>query len=830
MITRKSKAFRAFFCYIIVMLTCSSLRINAQDSITTDSINKAPLVEQLQKMGRDEAKRSMEKFAAEKRKVKQINILQQLQEVIHQAKTQLKKGLDTNHIVNELNRLDKWNELARDGVFINKGTAHTFRNLTTTEKLLKELHKRATILKLQTGSYQKNLSALQFKVDSLYSDSVLFEFYADSTATVNYYLQLAQAVSDIRPTDSSLRQSLSSIEQIQIRINNRINVLLQEIEEVDQQESKLYSNTLSRDFRNIWEDPIDSRPIGEIVEYSWKKSVLTFYFYVQNHAGTIALVCSVIITLYVFLRSLKKLIAVQGKLEEDMPGRQLVLKYPLLSAYLVGSSLLQFLFPYPPFLFDMLIWISSAFSLTYILKAYITRYWMWIWLTLLMLFVVVSADNLILQASRIESWWICMLSLTGLLFTIWVLSSRNKSLVKEKAILYFITIVPLLELPALIATIFGRYNFGKTLLVSGFVNVIIAIIFLWVVRLINEMLQLASTAYNRQDGKLFYINFTKVGDKVPRLFYVFLVAGWFVLFGRNFYLYRLLTTPITDFFIQERTIGSFTFSFGSIFLFLLILFIATAISRLVSFFASDHPTQHHAHGTDSSKNVLGSWILLVRIFIISLGVFMAFAATGIAMDKLTIIIGALSVGIGLGLQALVNNLVSGLILAFEKPVNVGDLVQVANQYGRIKSIGFRGSIITTSEGADVTVPNGELLNSHIVNWTKDGRRTKRLDMIVGVGYDSNLEKTIALIRTIFEKDDRILSYPEPVVFACNFNSSSIDIQLLFWIKDLSNTLPVKSDVIQRITKLFKENGIAIPYPQQDVYIKNPPTARPDEKK
>jgi small-conductance mechanosensitive channel len=166
-----------------------------------------------------------------------------------------------------------------------------------------------------------------------------------------------------------------------------------------------------------------------------------------------------------------------------------------------------------------------------------------------------------------------------------------------------------------------------------------------------------------------------------------------------------------------------------------------------------------------------------------MGLFLAIAATGVPVDRITIILGALSVGVGLGLQALVNNLVSGLIIAFEKPVNVGDQVEIEGRSGRIKSIGFRSSIVSTFDGADVIIPNGDLLKAHLVNWTL-GKSRRRADLPVGVAFGTDLQKTKKLLEELMAEDKRILPYPSPVVLFQQFSSSSIDIKLFFWTKPL----------------------------------------------
>jgi small-conductance mechanosensitive channel len=218
---------------------------------------------------------------------------------------------------------------------------------------------------------------------------------------------------------------------------------------------------------------------------------------------------------------------------------------------------------------------------------------------------------------------------------------------------------------------------------------------------------------------------------------------------------------------------------------------------------------------------LGSWVLLLRITIICLGLLIAFASAGIALDRITIIISALSVGIGFGMQTLIINLVSGIILAFEKPISVGDVVEVAGKTGKMKSIGFRSSLVTTWDGADVVIPNGDLLNQHLTNWTL-GNSKARFEIIVGVAYGTNLEEVHQLVIDLLHTQDHVLRYPQPLVVFKEFGSSSIDMNIKFWVGDYTTGITVKSDLIIAIDKLFKEKNIVIPFPQQDVYVKSLP--------
>jgi small-conductance mechanosensitive channel len=351
---------------------------------------------------------------------------------------------------------------------------------------------------------------------------------------------------------------------------------------------------------------------------------------------------------------------------------------------------------------------------------------------------------------------------------------------------------------------YGLYNLSKNLMTAGYFNVIIGILFLWTIRFINETLSLASRVYSGLDKNLFYI---------------LLVIGWFTLFGRNFYSFHLISQPMNSLLFDERTLGNYTFNISNILLFFFIIGVSVIVSRIVSFFASDQ--RPSLSDKNDNKAGVGSWLLLIRILIISTGIFLACAAAGIPMDRIAIILGALGVGIGLGLQALVNNLVSGLILAFEKPVNVGDVVEIGGQSGTMKSIGFRSSVISTWDGADMIIPNGDLLNAHLVNWTLSGSM-RRVEILVGVAYKTDLKKAKELLLELFKNDERILLQPAPQVIIKEFNSNSIDIRVLFWVNKYGDWAVTKSDLITAIDQAFKQHKIEIPFPQQDIYIREMP--------
>ena len=202
-----------------------------------------------------------------------------------------------------------------------------------------------------------------------------------------------------------------------------------------------------------------------------------------------------------------------------------------------------------------------------------------------------------------------------------------------------------------------------------------------------------------------------------------------------------------------------------------------------------------------------------------LAIFSAISVIGLDLSKLAIIAGALSVGIGFGLQSIVNNFVSGLILLFERPVKVGDWVITSAGEGFIKNISVRSTEIETFDRASIIVPNSELISSSVTNWThKD--KSGRVIIPVGVAYSSDAKKVRDILLALTKSHSKILKNPEPIVYFSDFGGSSLDLELRFFIRNIAESPLIKNDLRFDILEAFRDNNIEIPFPQSDITIKN----------
>ncbi|MCA8889409.1 MAG: mechanosensitive ion channel family protein [Parvularculaceae bacterium] len=223
--------------------------------------------------------------------------------------------------------------------------------------------------------------------------------------------------------------------------------------------------------------------------------------------------------------------------------------------------------------------------------------------------------------------------------------------------------------------------------------------------------------------------------------------------------------------------------------------------------------------------IQNSLVTLFGYFGLVVAVVAAFSVMGFDLSNLALIAGALSVGIGFGLQSIVNNFVSGLILLFERPIKVGDWIVTNSGEGIVKKISVRSTDIETFDRSSIIIPNSELISSTVTNWTHRDR-LGRIRVPVGVAYKSNPEQVRELLLQCANEHPLVVRYPEPFVVWQDFGASSLDFELRAYLRDISKGLQVKTELRYAIFEVFRKEGIEIPFPQQDLYVKSLPDGAP----
>jgi small-conductance mechanosensitive channel len=209
--------------------------------------------------------------------------------------------------------------------------------------------------------------------------------------------------------------------------------------------------------------------------------------------------------------------------------------------------------------------------------------------------------------------------------------------------------------------------------------------------------------------------------------------------------------------------------------------------------------------------------------IVALGFLAALGVLGVDFTKVSIMAGAFGVGIGFGLQSVVNNFVSGLILLFERPIHIGDTLEVGNLQGTVRRIGIRASVIHTGAGADIIVPNSQLITEKVTNWTFNDR-LRRIDLPIGVNYGAHPKKVIQLLEQVACAHEDVLREPAPCALFMGYGDSAINFELRVWPSHFNQAAQVKNDLAAAVYDAVNAAGMSFSFPQREVRLLRDPAA------
>lgn len=266
-----------------------------------------------------------------------------------------------------------------------------------------------------------------------------------------------------------------------------------------------------------------------------------------------------------------------------------------------------------------------------------------------------------------------------------------------------------------------------------------------------------------------------------------------------------------EFYIGETRVSAWGIAAG-ILAFALTLWISLGIARLV-----EGQIQGLKRLSPSLRVLI---VKIIRITFIIAAAMIALSSMGINLSSLTVLGGAVGLGLGFGLQKVVSNFVSGIILLLDNSIKPGDVIEIEGSYGWINNLRARYASVITRDGTEHLIPNEDLITQRVINWSFTDELV-RLKVPIGVSYKADPHECIRLILEVTNNIERVLKQPAPVCLLQGFGDSSVDLELRFWIGDPANGVSnVKSQILLQVWDIFKANGIEIPFPQRDLHLRS----------
>jgi len=693
---------------------------------------------------------------------------------------------------------------------------------TDLEKLTQSLNRIKVKLKKWRDELQDRADYLDKQQQANKKELEYFQTIATSADSEDLPAAIIERSARISAALTELRESLR--ERLNLLIRNLAEVselerLIQEYSQLidasaDQRSQKIFSF----EYPVIWRIPPDeTHPLSVLRDEIQSRSDAAREYVKINAVESLVLCISLVIAIMLLIFS-----DISKMIPTDSVGiRMNLLKRPYAVVFLLWVSLgPEFLLPQLPAGLVVLRLLIMTIALWRLLPALLAAGEQTIVLVLLILMgVVVLLDMwppevLLIRLADIA------VSLTGIIF--FYKLGRTLKVAEIGGVLWFTVgrLIAWLAPPLLGIAVFASIAGAVSLAVQlshGLFELFGAILALMVIELtLNAVVEFFVAGSGQQWLRFVRNNPQAVQRGVGTIIRFFMLVLLVIFIPRLFPLSQIAYDWITETLNTEFELGSVVFSLANILVLFIGIYLAITVSRFIRLVLDEDvfPRLPVSVGAASAAT------RLIYYGLITGSILFVLAVSGVELTSLTLLISALGVGIGFGLQGIVNNFVSGLVLAFEQPFQVGDIIAVGQLTGRVRTIGIRASRVRTFEGAEVIVPNSTLIDGEVINWTLSDRM-RRVEVAVGVAYGSDTTQVRNLLLKVAEDNEQVAKHPQPEALFLGFGDSDMRFNLRIWISEAGEWPQISSDLYEAVNFALTEQGIEIPFPQRTVHLNSP---------
>lgn len=676
------------------------------------------------------------------------------------------------------------------------------RNLEMLKILLENVQRDLRRYNDDFRARHADLEALRSKMRSFRRDTVLRQLFRDSVARKKFLPQISALRTRRRTTDSLLRNSITTINTFKTQASAGSIQAAQLMGQLESQLNTAGQKVFSKELHYLWE--AGSGPVAEQEGFGKlfadDEKALNLYFTSSTENRFIRWIIGIAFFWWVIrnLRILKRNEKLDTLQRYDITY---LTQQPYASAFAVIFSIAPLSDLHAPAAYAQFVQFLLLIALTFLHRRQWPRTLFLCWIGVVVLFLLFTVTSHILVPTLWQRLFIILMNGGGAVLALFFLKRLPTNIQLRRFIKVVLVLQIIMHILAIIFNVSGRITLSQMLGATSIFAVTQVMGLSALVEILIEalLLQIHTSRVRNNLENVFDHNVIVYNFRKPLLWVV--VVMWLIVFTANLNLYDNLFAGVSDFLNEVRTIGSIAFTFGSILLFFLIIWLAHFLQRYVGYVLGDI-------GDDDGEGLAHrSKLLMTRLIVLSAGYLLAVSASGLPVDRITIVLGALGVGIGLGLQNIVSNFVSGIILIFDRPLKVGDTVEVGSRSGRVKEIGLRSSTLATTDGADIIIPNGDVLSQHIVNWTL-GNTFRRVEFSVTVLTNEDKESVISIIKEVLKSTDLVLQKREPMVLVDNVKDDELTLKIFFWCEDVLKADLAKSDVRYHLHQEFKIKGIS----------------------
>ena len=796
-------ALSRFYKILLFLLLISSVSAVAQVP-TKDSVK--PPVKSTVKEPVKEGRRKRGDIFSDKNQLTDSDYLEAIEkanEVLSTAKNAAQIKGSTKFEIAEINKAANALTLIIDN--LNGANTTNVRNQQMYRKILLEQQEEIEYHRSRLDVVSDTLANLKKNIrGTIRKDTIFRKVIKDSLLKVQFKDELLALRSKWKRTDSLITASSALVNNAKKDATEKKMMAAESLDLVSDRLQKSGVSMFGNEYCNLWDISNDSIGAAASIRKKFRIEKKAFgYYFTYSLGGTVAIAIFMGLLFWWILYNLKYL-KKEGRIKDLALFKFKYLnRKMILPVVVIGINVAISLNLYAPALYFEFLNLISLVVLTIIFKGQWSARSFNNWLLLVVLFVLFCFTDLFIRVSFVQRCVFIIINLLSIRFGFVQLKTIKEELYIKIFFRIANTVFISFNILAILFNVFGRVSLAHTLsltAVTALTQIIALSVFL---KILLEMIILQMYAIRVRRGIVKIFDYQSLEDNLKKPLLLLVTYLWIVVIASNLNLTDSVYSLGDSILTHQNKLGSFTFTVGSIILFCIIIWLAHILQRYVAYFFGeiDEEDEETINKRQHSK------LLITRLIVLIGGYLLAISASGMPLDKITIVLGALGVGVGLGLQSIVNNFVSGVILIFDKPIQIGDVIEAGSQTGRVKSIGLRTTTVDTANGAEVIIPNGNLLSQNIVNWTFSNNY-KLVDISFSLTGEISHDRIAEIVNASLATIPLVYMEKEPQIFFNSVSADTCKLTVRFWCT-IFRTEQAVSEVRVALYNGFKENDIAL---------------------
>lgn len=618
----------------------------------------------------------------------------------------------------------------------------------------------------------------------------------------------------------SVINTLTTLLNKELDNTNKVSAITTTIEEIknslEVREEFLVNSYLMRDSEPLWKAhklDKDTTRISADIRNVLKENKETVNLYFAYNKGIMLTHLIIIIILFILFQFSKK-ISLPIFNSNEVQHLAIFSKKPLMSAYVYSFLLISLTNTgYPAIILEFYL-ITLFYPIYQLLKSYVkpeNRYHIILFINLFTFEIFINYISPAYLSGRIILLILEIITLTYLIYLI--ASFRNRIQYKQRGLLYYATIAAaILFSISVITNFFGIVRLSR-LLSEATINCIgIGMLVFLFYKISNALLIVLSEIKPFSQLNIIKERKVVILTWLSKAIRFILIILFIKAILKQYKLFKPFTNWWQEFTTKSWQLGEVSLSIGDFLNFFILVFVTIFIARFLKYLLGGEIIPHFTKKRGMPNAIATSVYYVVLV----IGLFLAAFSTGIEWSKVNLALGALGVGIGFGLQNVVYNFIAGLILTYERPVQVGDIVQLKSLMGSIKDIGVRSSRVLTYDGAEVVVPNGNLISEEVINWTLSNNN-KRQELKFKASTNANPQEVVEILKTVALKNPKVIQDSNPLSLFEGYGDGTLEFRLLFWTH-VDVGLSTKSEVALAIYEELKQRGYELPVERKIIKI------------